>query len=36
VGGAFAAFPAEAHVKWFAPYIVDASPQPISATLTNL
>jgi hypothetical protein len=23
-------------VKWFAPYIVDASPQPISATLTNL
>ncbi len=36
VGGAFAAFPAEAHVKWFAPYIVDASPQPISATLTNM
>ena len=27
---------AAAHVKWFAPYIVDASPQPISATLTNL
>jgi hypothetical protein len=22
-------------VKWFAPYIVDAAPQPISATLTN-
>ncbi len=27
--------PAEAHVKWFAPYIVNATPQPISATLTN-
>lgn len=27
--------PAAAHVKWFAPYIVDASPQPIAATLTN-
>ncbi len=27
--------PAEAHVKWFAPYIVGAAPQPISATLTN-
>ena len=26
---------AEAHVKWFAPYIVGAPPQPISATLTN-
>lgn len=26
---------AEAHVKWFAPYIVDAAPQPISETLTN-
>jgi len=30
-----AAAPAQAHVKWFAPYIVDASPQPIGATLTN-
>jgi hypothetical protein len=30
-----AAAPAEAHVKWFAPYIVDAKPQPIAATLTN-
>ncbi|MFZ0098343.1 MAG: DUF305 domain-containing protein [Gemmobacter sp.] len=27
--------PAEAHVKWFAPYIVDASPRPQSATLTD-
>jgi len=33
--GAIWALPAEAHVKWFAPYIVDASPQPISATLAN-
>jgi hypothetical protein len=24
-----------AHVKWFAPYIVEASPAPISGTLTN-
>jgi hypothetical protein len=30
------ALPAKAHVKWFAPYIVDAAPQPISATLTNV
>src|SRR3712207_3358302 len=36
LGSAFVSFPAEAHVKWFAPYIVDASPQPISATLTNV
>ena len=27
--------PAEAHVKWFAPYIVGAAPAPISATLIN-
>lgn len=27
--------PAEAHVKWFAPYIVGAPPQPIAATLAN-
>jgi len=27
--------PAHAHVKWFAPYIVGAPPQPIGATLTN-
>jgi hypothetical protein len=36
VAGAATAVPAQAHVKWFAPYIVDASPQPISLTLTNL
>ena len=33
--GAFAR-PAEAHVKWFAPYIVGAPPQPVGATLTNV
>jgi hypothetical protein len=27
--------PALAHVKWFAPYIVGAPPQPIGATLTD-
>ncbi len=27
--------PAEAHVKWFAPYIVGAPPQPIGATLAD-
>lgn len=27
--------PALAHVKWFAPYIVGAPPQPISTTLAN-
>ncbi len=27
--------PAPAHVKWFAPYIVDAAPQPVLATLGN-
>ncbi len=26
---------AHAHVKWFAPYIVGAPPQPLSATLTD-
>src|SRR5919107_1426010 len=36
LGGAVISLPAQAHVKWFAPYIVDASPQPISATLTNV
>ena len=35
LGAGLWALPAEAHVKWFAPYIVDAAPQPISATLTN-
>ena len=28
--------PAHAHVKWFAPYIIGAPPQPIAATLTNV
>lgn len=28
--------PAQAHVKWFAPYIVGAPPQPIGATLSNI
>nr|WP_298683082.1 DUF305 domain-containing protein [uncultured Dongia sp.] len=32
---ALAATPAEAHVKWFAPYIVGAAPQPIGLTLAN-
>lgn len=31
----FIATSAEAHVKWFAPYIVGAAPQPVSATLGN-
>ena len=29
------ALSAQAHVKWFAPYIVGAPPQPLTATLTN-
>jgi hypothetical protein len=33
VGAAFIAFPAWAHVKWFAPYIVGSPPQPISTVL---
>lgn len=28
--------PAQAHVKWFAPYIVGAAPQPVGATLANV
>lgn len=28
--------PTEAHVKWFAPYIVGAAPQPVGETLGNL
>jgi hypothetical protein len=36
LAGAATALPAQAHVKWFAPYIVDASPQPIGLTLTNV
>ena len=31
----FIALPAEAHVKWFAPYIVGAAPRPVSATLAD-
>jgi len=34
--GSFAAGPVEAHVKWFAPYIVGAAPQPLTATLSNV
>ncbi len=30
------AAPAEAHVKWFAPFIVGAAPQPVGATLGNI
>lgn len=30
-----ASVPAQAHVKWFAPYIVGAPPQPIGATLAD-
>jgi len=30
-----AALPAKAHVKWFAPYIVGAPPQPIASVLGN-
>ncbi|WP_210204399.1 hypothetical protein [Devosia submarina] len=30
-----AATPAHAHVKWFAPYVVGASPAPLVNTLTN-
>lgn len=33
--GIFWAGSAQAHVKWFAPYIVGASPAPITNTLTN-
>lgn len=29
------AVPAQAHVKWFAPYIVGQSPAPVMQTLTN-
>lgn len=31
----FVAAPAHAHVKWFAPYIVGAPPQPVVATLAD-
>lgn len=33
--GCLGALPAQAHVKWFAPYIVGAAPQPVTATLSN-
>lgn len=33
--GLLAASPASAHVKWFAPYIVGAKPQPVINTLTD-
>jgi hypothetical protein len=36
LGGLAWTGPAEAHVKWFAPYIVGAAPQPVGETLTNL
>jgi hypothetical protein len=32
---AFLPLPAEAHVKWFAPYIVGAPPRPIAMTLMD-
>ena len=35
LGCAGVALTAHAHVKWFAPYIVGAPPQPLSATLAN-
>lgn len=34
-GCALTAATSEAHVKWFAPYIVGSPPQALSATLTN-
>jgi len=34
-GASFWAAPAQAHVKWFAPYIVGAPPAPIAGTLSN-
>jgi hypothetical protein len=30
------ATPVQAHVKWFAPYIVDAPPAPVISTLSNV
>lgn len=35
LGVFLAGMPAAAHVKWFAPYIVGAAPQPLVATLVN-
>ena len=31
----FASVPAQAHVKWFAPYIVGAPPEPVMSTLAD-
>jgi hypothetical protein len=36
IGNVLIASSAQAHVKWFAPYIVGAPPQPIGATLANV
>ncbi len=36
LGAFFPAGTAEAHVKWFAPYIVGAAPKPLAVTLTNV
>src|SRR4051812_7877447 len=36
VGIVAGAGPAAAHVKWFAPYIVGAPPQPVSSMLGNV
>jgi hypothetical protein len=36
VGSIAASVPAQAHVKWFAPYIVGAPPQSIGTTLNNV
>lgn len=35
VAALVAATPAQAHVKWFAPYVVGAAPAPISETFAN-
>lgn len=35
IAGIGLATPAEAHVKWFAPFIVKASPQPVQVTLVD-
>jgi len=35
VASLLAATPAQAHVKWFAPYVVGAAPAPITNTLAN-
>jgi len=35
VAGLLTTTPAQAHVKWFAPYVVGAAPAPVSETLVN-